>query len=583
MKRTVVSLLVLGVFAAATLPSRGPQVEAQSAGAIVWRDCEDGFECGTLKVPLDHSRPGERPIEIAVARLPAANAEERIGPLFVHPGGPGGSGIDYARFLSFVFPPEILDRFDIVGFDQRGVGRSTAIDCVDRLDEFGQDLDQTPDTALEEQHIIDAARQFGEDCRRRSAALIQHVDTASAARDMDRIRAALGDQQITYFGVSYGTFLGAVYADLFPTRVRAAVLDAGIDPSADAQRFIVEQAALGFERAFQAFLDQCSAQPACPLGGPDPGRAYDEMIARIEDEPLTSTERPGQIDDAAALGITLSLLYDPDFGWILLANAIRDALEGDAYGFLLASEGPAPSDEDEPPPDLTNSFESFSAVACVDLVAVTSEEQYERIAAAVKAASPRFGEVFATGLLPNCAFWPRATRRAPEPITAAGAPPILVVGATRDPATPYEWSQALASQLASGTLLTYDGDGHVAYGRTFCIDERVNEYLLTLAIPPPDTVCGGLLDAIPDGPVGPPLLSPDPGPAPTLPAGTIRPPETGHGPATPTPAVHRSGLLLVVGTGALLIKLSRSVWRRVGEHWWRSPGVLWRSRRSPAG
>lgn len=431
-------------------------------------------------MPLDYADPGGRRIDVAVVRLPAADPSARIGSLVINPGGPGGSGVQYARYARYLFPPEIRDRFDVVGFDPRGVGASTAVRCYDdkQLDQYVA-VDPTPRTAADVQRLVDSSKAFAAACERKVGWLLPHVSTLDQARDMDVLRAALGDAKLTYLGKSYGTYLGAKYAQLFPTRIRALVLDGALDPAASSEDLNRVQA-VGFEVDLRDFLGHCVQQGDCPLGGTVSQATQDlrQLTARIDAHPVPGgagrTLGPGEYFLGLADG-----LYVPDSGWPALQEALAAAQRGDGAPMLKLTDDMT---ERGPNGHFSNLVESNTAINCVDRPSPKDLATYQRDAADLAKQAPDFGEAIAWSTLP-CAYWPAPPVEQPHPVSAPGAPPILVIGTTRDPATPYVWAQQLAKELSSGVLLTYDGDGHTAYGRgSACVDADVDAYLLSLKV-----------------------------------------------------------------------------------------------------
>ncbi|MFE0154183.1 alpha/beta hydrolase [Nonomuraea sp. NPDC059007] len=452
--------------------------------ALTWSGCGDDFECARLRVPLDHAQPAGEQIEISVIRLPATG--DRIGSLLINPGGPGGSGIDYARAAPAMLSQDIRARFDIVGFDPRGVGASTPIKCLtdDQLSAFIA-LDSTPDTQPEQSALEQASKDFAKACQASSAKLLPHVSTTNAARDMDLLRAALGDEKLTYLGKSYGTLLGATYAHLFPGKVRALVLDGAMNPAITRQRLNLDQAK-GFETAFRAYAKDCLTSRSCPLTSKTPEHALAEMsdlLRRTDKDPLTSeTGRP--VTEALATLGALTPLYDRNT-WPALSESLAEAQKGNGT-LLLSSADQLVGRADDG--TYSNQTESGMAITCADTPTPPGTSALAQAATTAAKAAPVFGSYVMWSILP-CAFWPPA----PEPpatLRAPGAAPILVLGTRRDPATPYHWSQSLADQLESGTLLTYEGDGHTAYGSgSTCIDTHVDHYLITRTTPADGTRC----------------------------------------------------------------------------------------------
>ncbi len=470
--------------AANSSEQRSPSSESTSTGTITWTGCGSGLDCAELSVPLDYDDPDGEQITIALARRPAEDPDARVGSLLVNPGGPGGSGLQLVELAPQFIGSDVLERFDIVGFDPRGVGQSTPVECTDDLD-FLFAVDTEPDTEQEHRELQDAARTFAGLCAENSAELLPFVGTENVARDMDRIRAGLGEEQLNYLGFSYGTYLGALYADLFPDRVRAFVLDGAVDPSLDTETAAVEQS-LGFEKQFDEFLAECGDDESCDFySGGDPEAAYDDLLARIEREPLESADGrelgPGETDLAVA-----TALYDGQFGFEGLARALAAAEAGDPDLLLALFDSYVGRD---PSGEYDNSQEAFLAISCVDGVERFTPEQYDALAQRVGAAAPRFGET-GVNLGYACVYWPAEPSGLEGPFAAEGAAPILVIGTQGDPATPPEWAEALADQLESGVLLRLDARGHTAYGQGYgCIDDAVADYLVDLDLPADGTLC----------------------------------------------------------------------------------------------
>ncbi|MFE9765037.1 alpha/beta hydrolase [Streptomyces sp. NPDC005808] len=469
----------------AALPSSTPSTLAPYYGQkLTWRTCGvPGFECATMKAPLDYAKPASGDVRLAVSRKKATGPGKSLGSLLVNPGGPGGSAVGYLQaYAGIGYPAEVRARYDMVAVDPRGVARSEPVECLTgrEMDTYTQ-TDSTPDDEQETDQLVDAYKQFAEGCGQRSAGLLRHVSTVEAARDMDVLRAVLGDKKLTYVGASYGTFLGATYAGLFPDRVGRLVLDGAMDPSLSARKLTEGQTA-GFETAFQSFAKDCVGQSDCPLGGAGTsadqvGKNLKAFFQQLDAAPIPAGDADGrELGEALATTGVIAAMYD-EAAWPQLREALTSAMkEKDGAGLLSLSDGYYERDADG---RYANLMYANAAVNCLDLPAAFSRpDQVEEALPSFEKASPVFGEGLAWASL-NCAYWPVKPTGEPHRIEAKGAAPILVVGTTRDPATPYPWAQGLASQLSSATLLTYVGDGHTAYGRgSDCIDSTINRYLL---------------------------------------------------------------------------------------------------------
>jgi pimeloyl-ACP methyl ester carboxylesterase len=455
---------------------------------LAWEPCGD-FECATLTVPLDYDDPEAGTIDLAVLRSPATG-DDRIGSLLVNPGGPGASGIEYARSVDVV-SEDVHERYDIVGFDPRGVGASTPIDCLTdaELDELVA-IDGAPsdDTALAE--LRGQYQELAAGCAADAGELLPHIGTTNVARDMDVLRAVLGDESLYYLGKSYGTYIGALYADQFPDRVGRLILDGAVDPSLTGREFALGQAG-GIETALTAYLTWCIDSGDCPLGATE-SEARDtlaQLLDVIEAEPIPTPDDDRPLTKGLAmLGIILPLYVPPEQGYQILTDALRDAMSSD--GDYLMDLADIYLDRN---PDGTyngNQNEVLYAVHCVDRPDVTNPEEIEASMGEFTAVSPIFGPFLAWGGL-ACGEWLVEASAEPAPVTAAGAAPILVVGTTGDLATPYEWAVGLADQLESGFLLTHEGFGHLAYrtAGSSCVDSVVDTYLLEGELPDEEPVC----------------------------------------------------------------------------------------------
>lgn len=476
---------------AAAPSSSGPSPTGLAAfygQKLAWHSCDEG-ECATLRVPIDYAEPTGPTIEVAVNRMRATGTKR--GSLVVNPGGPGGSGVDYAAAADGIVGPSVRRAYDVVGFDPRGVQRSAAITCVD---DAGLDAllgsDPSPDDADEQKALLAADAKFAQACKQNAGPLLGHVSTVEVAKDMDVLRAALGEQKLDYLGKSYGTMLGATYADLFPKRVGRMVLDGVLPPDLTMTETNLGQAK-GFEKALDAYLSDCSTQRDCPLGT-DPAQAKVKLqrwLAALDDAhvPVKQDSRLGRLSEGWAINGLANGLYDEQ-AWPGLTDALRSALKGD--GTLLLAQGKDYASRNDDGTYEGNIMQVINAVTCLDRPAPTGGiGTYRKDAEAFSKIAPTWGAQMAWAGA-TCAGWPVKPTGHPHRVRAKGSAPIVVVGTTRDPATPYEWSVRLDDQLENGRLITYDGDGHTAYGRgSQCVDEAVDSYLVQGRALPEKTSC----------------------------------------------------------------------------------------------
>jgi pimeloyl-ACP methyl ester carboxylesterase len=454
-----------------------------------WTDCKGGFQCADLKVPRNYGAPGNGQMKIAVIRLPAHDKAHRVGSLVTNPGGPGGSGVKFIRESGQAFGKALRSRFDLVGFDPRGVGESDPVRCLSSkdLDRYFS-IDTSPDDQKEVADLVSTSKAFAAGCDAKSGTNLPYVGTVNAARDMDVLRAALGDKRLSFLGFSYGTYLGAFYANQFPKNVRALVLDGAVDPKLSANEVNLEQAR-GFETALRAFAADCLKQPDCPLGK----GSVDEALKKVSDlqrktdrTPLKSTLGDGrQVTEAfVTLGIATAL-YNKQ-SWPALRLALKQAMEGDGTMLLRLSDLLVEREENG---QYTNQTEANMAINCLDKPYPGDLKGVQQAAEESKKSAPRFGPFVVWGSLP-CSYWPTKNTQQPQAVAARGAAPIVVVGTTRDPATPYKWAKNLAGELESGRLLTLEGDGHTAYLQgNPCISKAIEHYLVTEQPPKEGTTC----------------------------------------------------------------------------------------------
>jgi pimeloyl-ACP methyl ester carboxylesterase len=479
---------------------------------VRWSPCHRDFgpfECATVQVPLDYDDPRSGRISLALIRLPASGeAGERIGSLFVNPGGPGGSGFDLVLFAGqSLFPAEIGERFDIVGFDPRGVARSTGLRCFGNFRQLAQSVFTTglpfPLTEEEEALWIAGERAFDESCARRHLRLADHISTANVARDLDQLRAAVGDEQLTYYGVSYGSFLGTTYANLFPHRVRAVGIDSVLDPIVWAN----EGGSVPFSTLLRSdasalatlgeFFRLCDDNPAGCAFAPDSEARFAALAERLLAGPILIEDPEfGTFEYLYhyLIGDALGAMYD-SFSWPFFADflALLESQPDAATLGLARAELRARIlegyDTKRGFPRYPNFLEGFTATACNDTAGPSGYDAWIAAADAADAEFGYFGRLW-TWASSICAEWPfDDADRYPGPFNAATAHPILVVGNRFDPATRYEGAVLVADLLPNSALLTLDAWGHGSIGLSTCADEIIVDYLLQVAVPPEGTVC----------------------------------------------------------------------------------------------
>ncbi|MFF4305969.1 alpha/beta hydrolase [Streptomyces sp. NPDC001601] len=447
------------------------------------------WECATMKAPLDWSKPKGATIGLALIRSRASgDASKRIGSLIFNFGGPGGSGVttlpafgtDYAALRT---------RYDLVSFDPRGVGRSDPVECENdaQLDNYFQQ-DATPDTSAERTQLIERTKQFNAACEKNSKAILPHVRTTDAARDMDLMRQVLGDTKMHYFGISYGTELGGVYAHLFPKNVGRAVFDGVVDPTQDPEQSSLGQAK-GFQLALDNFAEDCTSKTTeCPIGD-TPQDVKDRvatLLADLDKKPIPGILPRRLTQSAATNGIAQSL-YSKDF-WEYLTEGLEEAYDGDGKILMLLSDSMNGRSENG---EYSNITAANIAINCADEKPRYTADYVQQKLPEFRAASPLFGDYLAWGMV-SCTNWAVPGAADHPDVSAPGSAPILVVGNTGDPATPYEGAKKMVDALGKGVgvELTYKGQGHGAYdSKDKCVQGAVNGYLLEGTVPKAGTVC----------------------------------------------------------------------------------------------
>jgi pimeloyl-ACP methyl ester carboxylesterase len=457
---------------------------------LVWRACGEGFQCTKAKVPLDYAKPSGPTIKLALKRVKGRSGSGRVGSLFINPGGPGASGIDELTQFGATLSKPLGTRYDIVGFDPRGVGASRPVECLTDAQTDAWFARPIPTTPAKQATYLRWITTFGKGCLAKSGPLAAHMSTVEVVKDLDILRAAVGDRKLNYLGSSYGTRIGSVYAQLFTKLVGRMVLDGAEHPTltgVDAERSQLR----GYQVALRSYVQSCVTAPDCPLGASESEalRTLQTFIDGLASKPLPTGDPQRPLTDSRAVLAIVPALSQPTVRG-LLTSGLAGALQ-DADGSGLASLG-----------DLFlgrqangtyaangNEFEANQAVKCLDSASRGGATAAQKVVAGFKAISPVFGPLWAWNAS-TCELWPiKATSPLPK-IRPLGAPPILVVGTTRDNATPYTQAVALTKALKTATLLTYDGDGHLAYLRNVpCIDRWVNRYVLTGKTPAKGTRC----------------------------------------------------------------------------------------------
>ena len=452
-----------------------------------WRECYQGYECAYLQVPIDYADLETGSYSLSLLRFKALDQERRIGSLVVNPGGPGSSGVNYAYNAEYIVSPEILERFDIVGFDPRGVGESAPIKCLtDTETDESFAADPKPDDAAELALLISDTRDFFAKCAERSNG-IMHYGTLDSARDMDILRSALDEKELHFLGKSYGTYLGTLYAKLFPETVGRFVLDGAVDPNSSNREAVLGQA-IGFDLALDAFISDCLKRTDCSLSGnlDDARTQVVKLFKETSQKPLKSDSGRQVTEGLVVVGIA-SALYDSASGWPVLREAFQEAALGNGDTFLKLADQYAGRDKDGK--YLSNENDALSVIDCLDHPEVSSLAKIKEGAVEFSRRAPVFGPYLAYSEI-ICRYFPNLNKITQINIEKLQTDPILIIGTTRDPATPYKWAQSLSEIFQSSVLITLDGDGHTGHGRgSTCVDSAVDRYLLTGTTPKSELFC----------------------------------------------------------------------------------------------
>ncbi|MEU6083832.1 alpha/beta hydrolase [Streptomyces sp. NPDC047108] len=474
---------------------------------LSWKDCpaatpmqgtapkpkplSDGtrFECADMKAPLDWSKQDGKTIDIALIRAKAKDSKRRLGSLVYNFGGPGASGVAMLPNHAPQSYMKLHSRYDLVSFDPRGIGESDGVRCLDdkAVDASG-DVDATPETPAEEKRATALMHETTEACRKNSGDVLPHVDTRSTARDMDLMRQVLGDKKLNYFGISYGTQLGGVYAHLYPKNVGKAVFDAVVDPTMGMEQDAKAQAA-GFHLALSNFLKACAdVGEECPTGtDPKQGmKKVEALLKKLDRKPLP-TQDGRKLNETRATNGIVSALYS-EASWGELVAGLQEALSGTSGDTLLMLGDRMAGRDDKG--RYANTNNANAAVNCADQKQRFTRDDVHAKLPEMRKASPIFGPFTAWGLL-GCSEWPVDGASDETEVSAPGAAPILVIGTTGDPATPFEGAKRMAQGLGKGVgiHITNQGEGHGAYGAGKCATKAVDGYLLGDKVPSDGLVC----------------------------------------------------------------------------------------------
>lgn len=480
----VVVFVLMGTFSAPKiedLPTTLAQYERQS---LDWSSCYDNFDCSYLQVPIDYENLALGRFKLRLLRHGAIEQEGRIGSLVLNPGGPGASGVEYAYNAEYIFSPDLLQKYDIVGFDPRGVGESSPIRCLtDRETDASYSADSKPDDAKELSALIEDVRAYAGKCHSRTKNVL-HYSTRDSARDMDILRAALKEKKLNFLGVSYGTYLGTLYAELFPKKVGRMVLDGAVSPNVESEDQNLTQA-IGFDMALDAFISDCYLKTECSLAQPiENGRTQIiALFAKTAKSPLTSESGRAVTESLIVIGIA-SALYDSSTGWPQLRVALAEAMRGDGTTLLALADDYAQRRSDGT--YSSNETDAAFVIDCLDWRGPKSTASIKELAKKFTQEAPVFGPYLAYSGL-SCQFFTTPGQSVIKEIVTS---PVIIIGTTRDPATPYVWAQDLHKTIRNSVLISFEADGHTGYGHgSNCVDSAVNQYFLTGILPTSDLTC----------------------------------------------------------------------------------------------
>jgi pimeloyl-ACP methyl ester carboxylesterase len=481
---TVIGLIALSITAyQQSKPEYPKTLSGYYAQEVNWQSCNKDFQCATLAVPIDYEKLSTGTFEIALLKY-EARTSRKLGSLIVNPGGPGGSGVDYAYAAEYIFSPAILDRYDIVGFDPRGVSRSAPIRCLnDKELDANNNSDSKPDNEKEFQQILIDTKKYVEICKDKNEHLASY-STANVARDMDILREALGDKQLNYLGKSYGTYLGTLYAQFFPDKVGRVVLDGAVDPTISNFQQTLTQA-IGFDQAFLSFAKDCFTKKTCSLSKAKEAAIAEmqRLFAQAAKKPLPTKSSNRTLSETMMVLGTASAMYDSETGWPKLRKAIAQAQKGYGDTFLkLADEYTGRQTDGKYP---NNEFDSGAVIDCLDVDESRTVSQIRNDAKIFAQRAPLFGAYLAYGGL-TCKHFAQSQEETIAPTKTTN--PIVIIGTTGDPATPYEWAQGLNKLLTNSVLVSLTGEGHTGQGQgNACIDDQVDDFYITGKAPSTST------------------------------------------------------------------------------------------------
>ena len=504
--KKIIPIVVIGAFLLSSCTSSSPvaqekiienvaqNLESFYSQDLVWQDCKDDkkFQCAEIFVPVDYLNPEKASLTLALKKLAASDQKNKVGSLLINPGGPGGSGTDYVTYAEDAFGKRLMQSFDIIGFDPRGVALSTPLDCLTdkEVDEFIA-FDGTPDTEEELKESMQLSINLVKGCQAVENNLIAHVGTQEAAKDMDIIRALVGDEKLNFLGASYGTYLGGMYAELFPEKVGRLVLDGAVDPSLSGIEQSYDQA-VGLDTALKRFVDDCPNHDDCPLTktGDAGVQEIRDFLDSLDAKGLKTNDPKRELTQSMGVYAVAGFLYSDEW-WSYMRQSLASAFKGDGTDLLVIVD--LFNERQDDGTFATNATEAIYAINCFDEPSSATEEEVKQLAKDWVKDAPIFGDYLAWGNL-ACSVWPVKDPNPINEFSAQGAAPIIVVGTKFDPATPYKWALGLSSQLTSSVLLTYEGDGHTAYMRgSECIDQEIENYLVDGTVPTKNIVCPAIL------------------------------------------------------------------------------------------